>query len=686
MEFIVAGIVLGGLYAIVAAGLVITNTSAGVLNFGFGAEAYFIARFYYYLNTQLGWPIWSSAIVSIVVAGPVLGVVLYFLVFRFLQVADTLVKIVATIGLAVALPPLAVLCFGNSAINVAPGLAPSQAQVVHVLGVAISWNQIIVLLLVVLCGLVAAVVFRFTSAGLAMRAVVDSPALTSNMGTNPNLVCLVVWIANTFLAGLSGVLIAPLVGLGSPDNFTLLVVAAFSAVVVGKLTSVGRTVIAGFLLGVLEGIVQWKVPANSIESSAALTSIPFVVSTVFVIYYGVKRETDDTVGRGGRLDNAIAYQDTRYIEPLDVENVSVQSSRDTSGRWIAVRTAMVFAILALVPLFSRGIWLEAVGLGFAYAVVLLSNTIVAGEGGLISLCQITFAGVGAVAAAQLSTVYHWPVLAAMVVGGVIATPLGLLLGAVSLRLGRTYLALVTLTFGVLMDSLVFTLNRFSQYGEGVQLARPPFATGDRQFAYFCLIVFVLFGIFLMNMRHSTTGLGVGAARWSEVAARSLGIGVMQLRVVLTGIGAFVAGVGGALLAMDSGFANPASYATLGGLVWLAIGVSIGIRSLAGAALGGLSLSLLPVVFINYLPASLGQLPTVLFGLGAIIVVRNPDGVIALHARQLRGLAERLRPAGAGTAGSGVWGVPGWRGALRKDAGPGDEVADREAEVRMRGGL
>ena len=64
MEFIVAGIVLGGLYAIVAAGLVITNTSAGVLNFGFGAEAYFIARFYYYLNTQLGWPIWSSAIVS----------------------------------------------------------------------------------------------------------------------------------------------------------------------------------------------------------------------------------------------------------------------------------------------------------------------------------------------------------------------------------------------------------------------------------------------------------------------------------------------------------------------------------------------------------------------------------------------------------------------------------------------
>ncbi len=52
LQFVIAGLVLGGIYAIAAAGLVITYTSSGILNFAFGAIAFFIARFYYYLHTQ----------------------------------------------------------------------------------------------------------------------------------------------------------------------------------------------------------------------------------------------------------------------------------------------------------------------------------------------------------------------------------------------------------------------------------------------------------------------------------------------------------------------------------------------------------------------------------------------------------------------------------------------------------
>src|SRR5271156_1337939 len=99
LQFVIAGLVLGGIYAIASAGLVITYTSSGILNFAFGAMAYFIARFYYFLHTQHSWAIWSSAVLSILIAAPGMGVILYVLLFRYLRLSSPLIKVVATIGL-----------------------------------------------------------------------------------------------------------------------------------------------------------------------------------------------------------------------------------------------------------------------------------------------------------------------------------------------------------------------------------------------------------------------------------------------------------------------------------------------------------------------------------------------------------------------------------------------------------
>ena len=62
LQFVIAGLVLGGIYAIASAGLVITYTSSGILNFAFGAMAFFIARLYYYLHTQQGWSIVAAGV------------------------------------------------------------------------------------------------------------------------------------------------------------------------------------------------------------------------------------------------------------------------------------------------------------------------------------------------------------------------------------------------------------------------------------------------------------------------------------------------------------------------------------------------------------------------------------------------------------------------------------------------
>jgi branched-chain amino acid transport system permease protein len=79
-------------------------------------------------------------------------------------------------------------------------------------------------------------------------------------------------------------------------------------------------------------------------------------------------------------------------------------------------------------------------------------------------------------------------------------------------------------------------------------------------------------------------------------------------------------------------------------------VTVGLRSIAAAVLAGIAFTLLPAVFQTYLPASWGNVPTLLFGLGAVLVAMNPDGQVAVNARQLQALiarlAERRRKAGA----------------------------------------
>ena len=79
---------------------------------------------------------------------------------------------------------------------------------------------------------------------------------------------------------------------------------------------------------------------------------------------------------------------------------------------------------------------------------------------MVWLCMVTFAGVERMTAAQLASNHGWPVLAAVVVGRPVRPAIGAVIGLLTIRLGDLYVALVTLTFGLLMDNLVFSRNIF----------------------------------------------------------------------------------------------------------------------------------------------------------------------------------------------------------------------------------
>ncbi len=627
--YVVAGIVLGGVYAISALGLVLTFASSKVFNFAHGAMAFFVARTFYELHTERGWAVLPSAVVALGIVAPGLGLGLWGLLFRRLTHAPAEVRLVSTVGLAVALPAVTLWLFGDEPIFRAPGLAGASPSVHEILGVRLNTDQIVVILASVAVAIASTAILRATPFGLAVRATVDAEPLASLVGLNPSLVSAGSWALGGTLAGLAGVLVAPLIGLG-PGNFFLLVVASFAAVVAARFRSLVGAFAAAMALGVIQGVSVKYLPTEGIFSRGIRPSLPFAFMVAFLVTYAFRG------GSLGAASNLAASWGSRDTIPA-----RAATRGHSNTRWRRLAPTLVGAAgLVALPLVLDDFWMGILAGGVALAVVLLSYVVVTGEAGIISLCQITFAGVGALACAQLATVHHWPLVPALVVGAATAVPFGLLLALPALRLGELYLALATLAFALLMDNLPFQADRFAKFGLGVDVFRPAlgtftFESGSRLY-YGFLVAFALATLLVWNLRRSTRGLTLAAVRSSEPAVATLGLSVLGARLTAFGVSSFIAGLGGGLLAVHQEIANPASFGAFGGIVLLAIAVTFGIRSPAGALLGGLAFEAARQLVGDHLPDQT-QLVPVLFGLLAIALAREPRGLVA----QVTGTALRV---------------------------------------------
>jgi branched-chain amino acid transport system permease protein len=646
LGYIFAGIALGSIYAIAASGIVVTFVSSGVLNFAFGSMAFFLARFYYFLNSQHGWDQFPAVVVSVFLAGPALGAILYLALFRHLRLSSPLIKIVATIGVSVSLPPAAQLLFGNQTITTSPGLASQPEPTYKIFGAVVTLDQIIAFGCVMAVVIIGTLVLQFTDVGLKVRALVDTEAMTSLSGVSPGRISISVWMVTTALAGLAGVLSAPATGL-TPEGMTLLMASAFAAVVAARLRSLPTAVGVAMAMGIVTDVIQDWLPPNSSLTAAIITSVPFFVLAVFLLAYVViSGRINEAASTGGALDRAIRPMGGGD-EAMASAGASVVATRSGWSWYMAGPVAMI-AFVALLPVLLSGYWLTLLAGGLAFSVVFLSFTVVVGEGGMIWLCQTTFAGCGAVATAQLATNHGINPLLAVFLGGLITTPIGVVIGLLTIRLGNLYVALVTVTFGLLFETLIFTRNVFYQDGAGVLVSRPGFLAGNGAFSYFCLAVFVILALIVVNMRRSTTGLALAAVRYSEPGARTTGLSILGMKLLVAAIGTFIAAVGGGLLALNYGYALPIpTFATFAGLVWLAVFVAVGLRSITAAIIAGVTFTLLPGLFQTYLPVTWGNIPTLLFGLGAIGVVANPDGQLAANVRTAQRLALKIIKVPAG---------------------------------------
>jgi branched-chain amino acid transport system permease protein len=631
---VLAGLVLGSIYAISALGLVLTYSSSRVLNFAHGAIAYSVAIFHYYLSTQQGWPLLASAAFSVLVVSPLLGLVLWAALFRRLTHAPPTVRFVSTVGLWVALPALVKILFPFSKAEIfeSRGIIESS-DFGRILGVSVNDNQLSVLISALVIAVGFTLLIRLTPLGLATRATVDSPRTAGISGINTTFVTACSWMLGTMLAGFAGVLLSPVLGLAE-IQFTFLLVGSFAAVVIARLVSLPLAFGGALLIGLIQEVSREWLPEDGVLAKGFRPSVPFVVMIVCLLaYQGLRREQFDVSARGG-----------------SVEPTAPAPPRQTGWR-AAIGPGVVAIVLFSVPLWLDDFWVGLVSQGIALAVLFLTFTLVTGEGGMLSLSQAALAGIGAFTAAKLATNAGWPVGVAVLAGALLAVPIGLLVASLSLRLGDMYLALATLAFALLVENLVFAREDFENFTLGVELRKPAFfgldfndLTSRTEFYLLLVIIFCIVAALVVLVRRATTGLVFAAVRSSEPAAATTGISVVRTKLLAFGTSAFVAGLGGGLYAMTIGRAVPTSFNVLLGIVWLAIVTTYGVRSVLGALLAGIVFVVLPQIFKENLSEAWTDVPTMLFGLGAIALAREPRGVIfdVVNRHRLRRLRREVR--------------------------------------------
>jgi len=266
--YIVAGIVVGSVYAIASLGLVLTYTSSRIFNFANGAMSFFIAIVFYRAVVTWGWNPHVAGILTIFVFSPLLGLLLWAVLFRRLADTPSFVRLVSTVGLSVALPALASILFPDIDANIRPSILWTPAHEYTILGVHVDSNQVAVVAAAVLAAIVLTVLLQATPFGLATRATVDSGRLASTSGINTSFVTAVTWMIGTMLAGAAGVLLAALRGF-TILQFTLLLLASFAAVVVARMHSLVLAFVGSMLIGLLQELSASQQFAHFLEHFAS---------------------------------------------------------------------------------------------------------------------------------------------------------------------------------------------------------------------------------------------------------------------------------------------------------------------------------------------------------------------------------------------------------------------------------
>jgi branched-chain amino acid transport system permease protein len=418
------------------------------------------------------------------------------------------------------------------------------------------------------------------------------------------------------------------------------------------------TFMGAVLLGLLDAYAIAYLPTDSILLAQFRFAIPVLL--LFVVLLAMPHSRL----RGRSAGAAVAGQREEVPRPSWVGTLAVAG--------VLVALGVLIAQVVSEP---DAVTVQRI---IAVAIVALSLVPLVGYAGQLSLCQMSFAGIGALVMAHHGQGGSWVGLGLAIV---VAAAAGALVALPAVRLAGITLALVTAAFAMLLDQWLFGLQDFSVgpvdirlFGSGsvaVADLKVPGVETEAARVVFLSIVYAALVLLVVGVRRSTFGQRLLALKDSPAACATLGIAPARVKLTVFTLSAGIAGLGGALYGGTLGTISPQNFAFVQSLPVLLLGVVGGIATPIGA--------LLPGVMIGGLPLILEAAPwfeninRVLPGTLGITLGRNPNGVVTATRRRMVDRFTWLRDHAPGRRrGAHAPGVPA--GALAAaGAGPNGSV-------------
>ena len=625
----------GGVFAALAVALVVTYRSSGVINFATGAIALYGAYTYASLrdgtlllivpglpsSVDLGGPLdFAPAALIALAVNALFGALLYLVVFRPLREAPPLARAVASLGVLVVVQEMMAMRVGTAAVSV-EAIFPAERWELG--EVTVLSDRAYLAVAVVAMTLLIAGTYRFTRFGLATRATAESQTGAHVSGVSPDRVALLNWMISAMVAGAAGILIAPISPL-TPITYTLFVVPALAAALVGGFNALLPTVAAGLVIGMLQSEALTLAGRNDwMPRTGSSELVPLIVILAALLITGRAMPA-----RGGLLRHPLgrAPRPRSLLLP------------------VVVGTGVGIAALVL----TDDSWRSAVIGTFIAGVIGLSLVVVTGYAGQVSAAQLALAGAGAFTLSGLTQSWGVPFPLAPLLAASAATVIGVVIGLPALRLRGLTLGVVTLAFAYTIEAVWFRNTQIVD-ARGARVEPPGLFGVDLSigtgaafpripFGLLCLFTLVAVAYSVARLRTSALGSAMLAVRANERSASGLGVNVVLVKVTSFAIASFIAGLGGSLLAYRRGVVTYDSFMTLGGLTLLSTAYLAGVTSVWGGVLAGV-LASTGIVFVALDTwVDLGTWFGVLSGVALVVtVVQNPEGL----ARGGHALASRL---------------------------------------------
>jgi branched-chain amino acid transport system permease protein len=645
--FLILGVGAGAIYAALALGLVMTYRASGFVNFALGAMGMYVTYVFVQLRKDGDLDLFvfrvslgerlslGPAIVVALLFAAGLGLLCYYAIFRFLQHAAPLARVVASVGLMILLQSLAERRFGT-AIQAIPVILPNEP--VNVLGAAIPRDRLYVLALVVAAAVLLRLLFQYTRFGLVTSAVAENEKASILLGFSPGRVAAANFVLATTLAGAIGILVSPITAL-DPVSLSLMIIPALGAALVARFSSFEVAVLAALAIGMLQSEITkiQQLGLSWFPETGISEGLPLVVIVIAMAIFGRKLPARHEV-RAERLP------------------FSPRPGRLLLATTIGVGLGAV-AVLTFDPSYRLALIQSLVGM-----IICMSLVVATGYAGQISLAQAAFAGTAAYTLSLLTIDAGWPFPLPPLVGVVAAATLGAVMALPAIRVRGVHLAIATLAMGVFVEKFWFANPKYNGGFYRADIPSPEIgglnlgiAGGDfaafprKEFAFFVLAGVVLVALVVAAIRRGSLGRRMLAIRANERAAAACGVNVVSTKIVAFTISAAIAGVSGCFFAYTTRQLDDFSFSSTASIGYLAIAYLGGITSIAGAVIGGtlvaggLAFRVIDDLF------GLGSYQTLISGIGLIVTaVLHPAGIAGAMRLTRQHLVHAVRSRRAGT--------------------------------------